>query len=62
MKYSKMLVGLVLSVAVAGLVGCKQEADLTETYAGVPTDGKTCLEAYKLPSNQVKCSNTESRH
>ena len=59
MKYGSIALALALTV----LVGCeKQDNVADEAYKGVPTNGQSCKEAYKLPANQVKCTNAESRH
>lgn len=50
----------VLLVALA-LIGCDKDSS-NESYTGVPTDGRSCKEAYKLEANVVKCTNAESRH
>lgn len=56
---------LALAVAVAlsaGLVGCEKQDDVPdERYTGVPTNGQSCKEFYKLPANQTKCTQQDGR-
>ena len=59
MKFNSTALALALTV----LAGCeKQDNVADEVYKGVPTNGQTCKQFYKLPVNQVKCTNAESRH
>jgi len=54
---------LILAAVAVGvmLVGCG-EGSGNESYAGVPMDERTCVEAYKLPVNVGRCVQEESRH
>lgn len=56
---------LALAIAVtlsAGLVGCEKQDDVPdERYTGVPHNGQSCKEFYKLPANQSKCTQQDGR-
>lgn len=56
-----MKIVLLMLVVVGVLVGCGEGSD-NESYTGVPKDGQTCVEAYKLPVNVGKCVQAEGRH
>lgn len=62
MKHSSIALALASILALTALVGCEDKASVNEAYKGVPTNGQSCKEFYQLPANQVKCTNTESRH
>jgi hypothetical protein len=54
---------LASTLALTVLAGCDKQDDVTnEAYKGVPHNGQSCKEAYKLPANQVKCTQAEGRH
>ena len=53
---------LAISLASAGLAGCDGPKEhVNESYKGVPTNGQSCKDFYKLPANQVKCTQAEGR-
>ena len=56
-----MKVALASLFAVLLLAGCGKGSD-NESYTGVPKDGRTCAQAYKLPANVAKCTQADSRH
>ena len=63
MKHSSIALVLASTLALTVLAGCeKQDGVADESYKGVPTNGQSCSQFYKLPANQVKCTQAEGRH
>lgn len=52
---------LVAMTAALLLIGCGEGSN-NESYNGVPKDGKSCADTYKLPANVDKCVQAEGRH
>lgn len=63
MKHSSIALVLASTLALTVLVGCDGAKDHgNESYKGVPHNGQSCKQAYKLPANQMKCTNSATRH
>ena len=63
MKRTSIALVLVSTLALTVLVGCDGAKDhVNESYKGVPTNGQSCKQAYKLPANQMKCTQSEGHH
>lgn len=57
MKHSSIALVLASTLALTVLVGCDGAKDhVNESYQGVPKNGQSCKEFYKLPANQTKCT------
>lgn len=62
MKHSIFSMALASTLALTVLAGCeKQDGTPDETYTGVPTNGQSCKQFYKLPANQSKCIQQDGR-
>lgn len=62
MKHSYIALILASTLALTVLVGCDGAKDhINESYKGVPHNGQSCKEAYKLPANEAKCTRQDGR-
>lgn len=63
MKHTSIALALASTLALVSLAGCEKQDNVPdEFYKGVPTNGQSCKQFYKLPSNQTKCTQAEGRH
>lgn len=62
MKHSIFGMALASTLALTVLAGCDKQDDVTnEAYKGVPHNGQSCKEFYKLPANEAKCTQQDGR-
>ena len=62
MKRTSIALALASTIALVSLAGCEKQDNVPdERYTGVPTNGQSCKQFYKLPVNQIKCSNQDGR-
>lgn len=62
MKHTSIALALASTLALVSLVGCeKQDGVPDEVYKGVPTNGQSCKQFYKLPVNQARCIQQDGR-